>query len=61
MLKLAIEYLTKGKERMKEIDIGRLDVFIGDYRHKTLQQYISGTLGLTDRSTHFDERTESLI
>jgi len=61
MLKLAIEYLTKGKEKMKKIDVGRLDVLIGDYRHNTLQQYISGTSGLTERSTHFDERIESLI
>ena len=61
MIELALEYLTKGMEKMKDVDIGRLDVLVGDYRRKTLEHYTSRGSGLTDRLTYFDERTESLI
>lgn len=60
MLELAIEYLSKGKNKMKEIDIGRLDVLIGDYRRKTLDHYTSRGSGLTDKLPYFGKRTESL-
>jgi hypothetical protein len=39
MLLLAVEYITKGS-KMKEIDIGRLETFIGEYRRSSLRHYI---------------------
>jgi len=41
MVRLAVEFLTKGDE-MKERDIGRLEVLIGDYRRASLRQYAMG-------------------
>lgn len=61
MLELTIEYLTKGEEKMKEFDIGRLDVLVGDYRNETLRHHTSRGSGIMDSKTYRDERTESLI
>ena len=61
MLLLAVEYLTKGM-KMKEIDIGRLDALIGEYRRSSLRHHISKNLGAIDATPIFiNKRTESLI
>jgi hypothetical protein len=61
MLLLAVEYLTKGV-KMKELDIGRLDALIGEYRRSSLHHYISKELGVTKQtSLHTKTNTESLI
>ena len=61
MLQLAVEYLTKGV-KMKELDIGRLDVVVGEYRRSSLRHYISKELGVTKSTPlHSNISTESLI
>jgi hypothetical protein len=61
MLLLAVEYLTKGT-KMNDLDIGRLDALIGEYRRSSLRHYISKDLGATEPTPlHYNTRTESLI
>jgi hypothetical protein len=61
MVKLAVEYLTKGKE-MKEIDIGRLDALLGEYRRSTLRHYIVKNLDAAQSTQiYLKSRTEFLI
>lgn len=61
MILLAKEYLTKGRE-MKEIDIGRLDTLVGDYRRSSLRHHISRGSGIGEpANVHIGARTESLI
>jgi hypothetical protein len=60
MVLLALESLTM-KERMKEINIGKLEVLIGEYRRATLNHFISRGSGLTDSAVFFDNTTESLV
>jgi len=61
MLLLAVEYLKKGI-KMKEVDIGRLDALIGEYRRSSLRHYLSKDLGATESTPlHTNIRTESLI
>lgn len=59
MLILSVEYLLKGP-KMRELDIGRLEVLVGEYRRATLTQYMTG-LGPTGTPVYFGERTESLV
>lgn len=61
MIVLAKEYLTKGKD-MNEVDIGRLDSLVGDYRRSSLRHHVSRGSGIGDpEQVHFSGRTESLI
>lgn len=61
MILLAKEYLTKGKE-MREIDIGRLDTLVGDYRRSSLRHHISRGSGIGEpEMVYIGTRTESLI
>jgi len=61
MLRLSVEYLTNGKN-MKEIDIGRLDALIGEYRRSSLRHYIVKNLDSSASSpTYSKTRTEFLI
>jgi hypothetical protein len=61
MLLLAVEYLTQGI-KMKELDIGRLDALLGEYRRSSLRHYISKELGITESTPLYNNtRTESLI
>ncbi len=61
MIVLATEYLMKGKD-MKEVDIGRLDSLVGDYRRSSLRHHVSrgSGIGYPDQ-VYFAGRTESLI
>lgn len=58
MLILAVEYLLNG-EKMKEINIGRLEVLLGEYRRSSLSHYAMG-LGPTCTPVYFGPITESL-
>jgi len=58
MLVLGLEYLASTGQ-MKEIDIGRLEVLLGDFRRATLTQYAIG-LGSTQAPASLGERTETL-
>ena len=61
MILLAVEYLTK-RNKMKDLDIGRLDALIGEYRRSSLRHYISKELGATESTPLYtNTRTESLI
>lgn len=61
MLVLAVEYLKEGM-KMKELDIGRLDTLIGDYRRSSLRHYTSRGLGLAESTpVYLSTRNESLI
>jgi hypothetical protein len=47
---------------MKELDIGRLDALLGEYRRSSLRHYISKELGITESTPLYNNtRTESLI
>jgi hypothetical protein len=59
MLLLSVEYLTRG-EKMREIDIGRLEVLLGEYRRASLTQYAMGS-GPGGTPVYFGPRTESLV
>lgn len=59
MLVLSVKYLLQGPT-MRELEIGRLEVLIGEYRRATLTQYMTG-LGPTGTPVYFGERTESLV
>ena len=59
MLSLSVEYLLKGT-KMREFNIGRLEVLIGEYRRATLTQYMTG-LGPTGTPVYFGSRTETLV
>ena len=61
MVMLAVEYLSKGKD-MKEIDIGRLDALIGEYRRSSLRHYIVKNLDSSASiPAYVKTRTEFLI
>ncbi len=59
MVLLAVQYLTD-RDSMKEIDIGRLEVLIGEYRRSSLTHYAMG-FDPTITPVYFGARTESLI
>jgi hypothetical protein len=61
MIVLATEYLMKGKD-MNDVDIGRLDSLVGDYRRSSLRHHVSrgSGIGYPDQ-VYFAGRTESLI
>ncbi|UCD71464.1 MAG: hypothetical protein JSW70_00315 [Syntrophobacterales bacterium] len=61
MIVLAMEYLTK-KGEMEELDIGRLDSLVGEYRRSSLRHHVSRGSGIGDPGqVYIGERTESLI
>jgi len=61
MIRLSVEYLTN-KNKMKEIDIGRLDALIGEYRRSSLRHYIVKNLDSSALSPTYSKiRTEFLI
>jgi hypothetical protein len=61
MIRLSVEYLTNGNN-MKEIDIGRLDALIGEYRRSSLRHYIVKNLNSSASSPFYSKtRTEFLI
>ena len=61
MLMLAVEYLTKGM-KMRELDIGRLDALIGEYRRSSLRHHTTKDLGTAESTpSYISTRTESLI
>jgi hypothetical protein len=61
MMVLATEYLAKGKE-MKEVDIGRLDSLVGEYRRSSLRHYVSRGSGIGEpEKVYISTRTESLV
>ena len=61
MMRLSVEYLTN-KNKMKEIDIGRLDALIGEYRRSSLRHYIVKNLDSSALSPTYSKiRTEFLI
>ncbi|MFQ6079734.1 MAG: hypothetical protein ACE5NJ_11465, partial [Thermodesulfobacteriota bacterium] len=61
MILLATVYLTKGKE-MDEVDIGRLDSLVGEYRRSSLRHHVSRGTGLDEpERVYITGRTESLI
>lgn len=62
MIRLSYEYLTKGKEVMDRLDMGRLDSLVGDYRLSSLRHFISRNFG-RDESVivSMGSRTESLV
>ncbi len=61
MIVLAMEYLTKGKD-MNEVDIGRLDSLVGEYRRSSLRHHVSRGTGLDEPDrVYIAARTESLI
>lgn len=61
MVRLSVEYLTNGKN-MKEIDIGRLDALLGEYRRSSLRHYIVKNLNSSASSPFYSKtRTEFLI
>lgn len=61
MIMLAMEYLTKGK-KMNEVDIGRLDSLVGEYRRSSLRHHVSRGTGLDEPDRiYIAARTESLI
>lgn len=62
MLLLVVDYLEKGIKKMKELDIGRLDALVGDYRRSNLRHYTARGLGLAESvPVYMNKRTESLI
>ena len=61
MIRLSVEYLTKGSN-MKEVDIGRLDALIGEYRRSSLRHYIVKNLDSSASvPSYIKTRTEFLI
>ena len=61
MIMLAMEYLTKGK-KMNEVDIGRLDSLVGEYRRSSLRHHVSRGTGLDEPDRiYIAARTESLL
>jgi hypothetical protein len=61
MIILAVDYLTKGT-KMKEIDIGRLDALIGEYRRSSLRHHIAKNLDASESTQiYIKTRTEFLI
>lgn len=61
MVMLAVDYLTKGM-KMREIDIGRLDALIGEYRRSSLRHHITKNLDATKSTQiYIKTRTEFLI
>lgn len=59
MIELSVLYLERD-EKIEDIDIGRLEILIGDYRNKTLSHYASRGSGIIDTRPFFGETTESL-
>lgn len=61
MVILAVEYLTKGI-KMREIDIGRLDALLGEYRRSSLRHHIVKNLDAAEPTQiYIKTRTEFLI
>ena len=61
MIRLSVEYLTN-RTNMKEIDIGRLDALIGEYRRSSLRHYIVKNLDSSAQPpAYIKSRTEFLI
>ena len=61
MIRLSVEYLTNGKN-MKELDMGRLDALIGEYRISSLRHYIVKNLNSSASSPFYSKtRTEFLV
>ena len=61
MIRLSAEYLIKGNN-MKEIDIGRLDALLGEYRRSSLRHYIVKNLDSSASiPSYIKTRTEFLI
>jgi hypothetical protein len=61
MITLATVYLTKGKE-MNDVDIGRLDSLVGEYRRSSLRHHVSRGTGLDEPDRiYIGARTEFLI
>jgi hypothetical protein len=61
MIKLSVEYLTN-RTNMKEINIGRLDALIGEYRRSSLRHYIVKNLDSSAQPpAYITSRTEFLI
>jgi hypothetical protein len=61
MIVLAKEYLAKGEE-MREVDIGRLDSLVGEYRRSSLRHYVSRGSGIDEpERVYISTRTESLL
>ncbi len=61
MIVLAKEYLAKGKE-MNEVNIGRLDSLVGEYRRSSLRHHLSRGTGLGGpEQVYIATRTESLL
>lgn len=46
MLRLATQYIDEPRQ-MREVDIGRLEAYLGDYRRSSLSHYTSRGLGLS--------------
>ncbi|MBU0980116.1 MAG: hypothetical protein KJ709_04890, partial [Nanoarchaeota archaeon] len=61
MLMLAVEHLTKGTDQMDDVDIGRLETLVGDYRGRTLRHFTSRGSSMTGQGTRFDGGVETLI
>jgi len=61
MILLAMKYLLEGT-KMNEVNIGRLDAYVGDYRRSSLRHHASRGLGIAEPKTvYLEERTEALI
>lgn len=61
MLDLAVEYLIKGPEKMRAGDIGKLEVYIGDYRRESLKQYSSTGSAPKYKQAYIDEGQQTLF
>ena len=61
LLMLARDYL-ENRDRMNEVDIGRLDVLVGNYRSSSLRHVVASSLGVDGESApvYIGERTETL-
>jgi hypothetical protein len=49
MLRLAVQYIDEPRQ-MKEVDVGRLEAYLGEYRSSSLSHYTSRGSGLTGRA-----------
>lgn len=60
MIELALECLTN-RAGMCDMDVGKLQVLIADYRRATLSHYISRSAGVHSSGVFLGERTESTV